>query len=269
MDNYAGEPQMLRHVHEANIGLWLHKKNGLRLDAGIFSSIIGFESAISIDNWTLTRSLIAENSPYYLTGVKLTYLPNHTWEVVGMVCNGWQRIKMVPGNSLPSLCTQVKFTPSEKVCLNWSSFTGTDAPDTTRRMRYFHNFYGQFQFSPRLGLIAGIDLGSEQINKGSHKYGSWVGAAVMARYELCNHWATALRAEYYHDPRGIIIAPSAIGGFKASGISANVDYKVNGDFYCRLEARWLGSDDRIFQQQGRMVGNNFFIVSSMALRFDK
>jgi hypothetical protein len=42
-------------------------------------SHIGFESVISADCWTLTRSLLAENSPYYETGMRLeatsTYPP--------------------------------------------------------------------------------------------------------------------------------------------------------------------------------------------------
>ena len=76
VDNYAAEPTVLQHIYEGNAGLSLNKKNNLWIDAGIFGSHIGFESAISKDNWTLTRSLLAENSPYYLTGTKLTYNPN-------------------------------------------------------------------------------------------------------------------------------------------------------------------------------------------------
>jgi hypothetical protein len=52
----------------------LSKKQNLWLDAGIMPSHIGFESAVSADCWTLTRSLLAENSPYYETGIKLGYV---------------------------------------------------------------------------------------------------------------------------------------------------------------------------------------------------
>lgn len=82
---------LLQHIYESNIGISLNKKNNLWLDAGIFGSHIGFESAISKDCWTLTRSLFAENSPYYLSGTKLTYNPNEHWEFAVIICNGWQR----------------------------------------------------------------------------------------------------------------------------------------------------------------------------------
>lgn len=69
--NLAHEPLEFRNIWEANAGIRLAKN--LWLDAGIFSSHLGFESAISTENLTLTRSLVAENSPYYLSGVNLTY----------------------------------------------------------------------------------------------------------------------------------------------------------------------------------------------------
>lgn len=61
-DNYANEPGLLKNIYEANVGISLNKKNNLWGDAGVMPSHIGFESAISMDNWYLTRSLLAENS---------------------------------------------------------------------------------------------------------------------------------------------------------------------------------------------------------------
>jgi hypothetical protein len=92
-DNYASEPGRLKTIYEAFIGLSLNKKSNLWLDAGIFPSHLGFESAISMDNPTLTRSLVAESSPYFLSGVKLSYQPNEKWDLSFTACNGWQRIK--------------------------------------------------------------------------------------------------------------------------------------------------------------------------------
>ena len=61
--NLAAEPELLRHVFEANAGLQLSATKNLWLDVGILPSHIGFESAIGKDCWTLTRSLLAENTP--------------------------------------------------------------------------------------------------------------------------------------------------------------------------------------------------------------
>ncbi|MCB0737764.1 MAG: outer membrane beta-barrel protein, partial [Bacteroidetes bacterium] len=72
-DNLAAEQSSLRSIQEASIGLPLHKSRKWWFYAGIFPSHLGFENANSIENMTLTRSLVAENSPYFLSGAALTY----------------------------------------------------------------------------------------------------------------------------------------------------------------------------------------------------
>ena len=75
--NLAAEPGWAKVIYQAILGYSFNDK--LSVDAGIFPSHIGFESAISKDNWTLSRSLLAENSPYYETGLKLAYAPDSKW----------------------------------------------------------------------------------------------------------------------------------------------------------------------------------------------
>src|SRR5215510_14432049 len=71
--NYAAEPGVLKNIYEANVGVKISKTKNLWIDGGIFSSHIGFESAQSSTCWTLTRSMVADNTPYYESGAKLTY----------------------------------------------------------------------------------------------------------------------------------------------------------------------------------------------------
>jgi len=67
---------------------------------GIFPSHISFESVVSVDNYTLSRSLSAENSACFLTDAKLTYNPMENFEVRALALNGWQRIQRIHENSL-------------------------------------------------------------------------------------------------------------------------------------------------------------------------
>lgn len=267
MDNYAAEPSVLQHIYEGNAGLSLNKKNNLWIDAGIFGSHIGFESAISKDNWTLTRSLLAENSPYYLSGAKLTYNPNEHWELATIICNGWQRIKKVSGNSLPAFCTQIKYTKADKLTLNWSTFLGTDDPDSTRRMRYFNNFYVQSQPTKKFGFIAGFDIGGQQTKKDSSQYNIWFSPVIILRYSLTNKWSTSLRAEYYQDKNGVIINFGTPNGFTTSGLSLNLDYSPVKNVAWRLESRWLDSADKIFKKENKYTNDNYLVVTSIAVSF--
>ena len=265
-DNMASEPGVLKNIFEANVGISLNKKKTVWLDAGVLPSHIGFESAISMEDLTLTRSILAENSPYFETGAKLTYTPNEKWEMAGLVLNGWQRIQRLAGNSLPSFGTQLSYSPNSSVTLNWSTFIGTDDPDETRRMRYFNNFYGVFNVSEKLELIAGFDIGTQQQAKGSSSYDTWLSPVVIGRYSFSDKWKSALRAEYYQDEAGVIIATDTPNGFKTTGLSLNVDYLPAKFIMCRIEGRWLNSEDAIFETNTDRSNNNFFIGTSIAVK---
>ncbi len=267
IDNYAAEPAALQHIYESNIGISLNKKNNLWLDAGIFGSHIGFESAISKDCWTLTRSLLAENSPYYLSGIKFTYNPNEHWEFAAIICNGWQRIKKVSRNSLPSFGTQIKYLKGDKLTVNWSTFIGTDDPDSVRKMRYYNNLYVQVQLTKKLGFIAGFDIGEQQTKKYSTNYNNWFSPIIIFRNSFTSKWFASIRAEYYQDKEGVIITSSTPNGFQTSGLSLNIDFLPVKNISCRMEGRWLKSADKIFQKQNKNVSDNFAVVSSIAISF--
>lgn len=269
-DNYAAEEEVLRHVFEANAGIALDRRAKVWLDAGIMGSHIGFESAISADNLTLSRSLLAENSPYFLSGAKLTYTPTPNWTLVALVVNGWQRIRRLPGNSLPSFGTQVNYAPHDNLILNWSTFIGTDDPDAVRRMRYFNNFYGQFGIGEKITLIAGFDIGMQQQSKRSKRYHTWYSPVIIAQYKLSETWALAARAEHFSDRNEVfIMVPVGSSGFRASGLSANTDYSPHANVVCRVEARWLKGQDSIFEKGTGATSSNFTLLSSIALRLRK
>ena len=83
--NLAAEQDLLKNVFEANVGVKILSKHNLWIDAGIMPSHIGFESAIGKDCMTLTRSILADNSPYYEAGVKIGYTSaDSKWYVAAM-----------------------------------------------------------------------------------------------------------------------------------------------------------------------------------------
>lgn len=266
-DNYAAEPGLLKNIFEANIGVSLNKDNSLWLDAGVLPSHIGFESAISMDNLTLTRSLCAENSPYFLTGAKLTFTPSEKLEMAVLMVNGWQRIQRLPGNSLPSLGTQLTFIPADNLTFNWSTFIGTDDPDNMRRIRFFNNLYGQIQVTEKLHVITGFDIGAQQRSITSSQYDVWFTPIFIGQYALNQNWKTAVRAEYYQDATGIIITTGGINGFRTTGLSWNLDYAPSQNIVWRIEGRWLSSRDNIFDSGNGMTNNNFIIGTSLAIKY--
>ena len=139
--NLAAEQDLMKNIFEANVGVKISSKYNLWVDAGIMPSHIGFESAIGKDCMNLTRSILADNSPYYEAGVKIGYTSSsEKWYLAAMYLNGWQRTQKVDGNQTPAFGTQVTYKPSGKITLNWSTYFGNEQPDINRKWRYFNNF---------------------------------------------------------------------------------------------------------------------------------
>ena len=266
--NLAAEPDVLKNIFEANAGFKISKKKNLWVDAGIFTSHIGFESAIGKDCWNLTRSILADNSPYYESGAKISYTTDDgKWFISGLLLNGWQRIQRVDGNNTPAFGHQLTYKPNSKITLNSSSFIGNDKPDSIRQMRYFHNFYGIFQLTEKVGLTTGFDMGAEQKFKGSSDYNTWYTPIIILKINGNAKNSVAARVEYYNDANGVIISTGTQNGFNTWGYSVNYDYTVRENVLWRIEARGFSGKDKTFEKNGQPSNTNFFLGTSLAVSF--
>lgn len=251
-DNYAAEPVGVRNILEANAGIRLGSRTWL--DAGVLPSHIGFESAVSKDCWALTRSLMAENSPYFETGIKITHTPNDKWTLAILALNGWQRIARI--NSSPAVGTQLTYKPSDKITLNWSTYTGNERPDSARQWRFFNNFYGIFQWNARNGLTVGVDAG---VQEGA----LWLTPALILRSQFSHRWTLVARIENYTDRDGVIIAPD----FSVSGTSLGFDFSASSNALLRFEGRYLGSDRDWFWGKKDLKKGTLYGTAALTVSF--
>ncbi len=266
--NLAAEPDGLKNIYEANVGLKLSETKDLWLDAGIFSSHIGYESAVGADVWTLTRSIPAENSPYFSSGVKISYkTPNQKWFLSGLILNGWQRMQRVDGNHTLAFGHQLIYQPNEKILINSSSFVGSDTPDSLRQMRYFHDLYAEIKLSPKMRMIAGFDIGVQQQYKHSKSYNMWYSPSLIGKYTFNDKWSISARAEYYADKKQVILVTDTENGFQTWGYSANLDYRISKEVLWRIELRSFDSKDAIFTRNERAVSTNAFASTSLSIKF--
>jgi hypothetical protein len=244
--NYASENGISKHILEANIGVKPINQLNLWVDIGVFPSHIGFESAVGKDCWTLTRSIAADNSPYFETGVKLVYTsPNEQWLFSTLLLTGWQSIAMVKGNTKPSFGHQIQFKPNKKWTVNSSSFIGQPYANSTGITRLFHNFYAMYQWTNQVGLILGFDIGWQK-NSVTQQTQVWHTPVIMAQYAINQQLKMALRSETYHDKTGVMIPTGTPNGFNVRSWSFNLDYQCSQSILCRFELKQLQSKDAIF-----------------------
>ena len=266
--NLAAEPGVLKNVFEANAGLKLSKTANLWVDAGIFSSHIGFESAISKDCWVLTRNISSENTPYYESGAKITYVTEDgKFTATGLYLNGWQRINRQNGNSQPAGGAQLTWKPNAKITVNYSNYLGTEGADSIRVKRFYHNIYGIFQLTDAFGVTLGLDYGTQQKAKGDSDKNEVISPVLIARYTINPKWAVAGRFEYYEDKNGVFISTGTPNGFKTNGYSLNIDYAPMPNAVVRLEGKVYDSKDKIFVREINPVNHNAALTASIAVSF--
>lgn len=270
--NYAGEPRtgsvsgpdLARHVQEAVVGV--RPAKALWVDAGIYLSHIGQESWISRDNPTYTRSLIADYSPYYETGVKATWAAGAKLTVQLHLLNGWQNISET--NRAKALGLRLDYVVSPHLTVGYADFVGNEAPDTApARARVFNEVYLAWS-AGRLGVWLTVDHGL-QGRRPAPGTSTWYGGAAIARVRLSPTFALAGRVERYADPDGVIVSTGTAGSFVANGASVGVDVRVPSGVLWRTEVRGYRARDRVFPRRG---GGSFsrddaFLVSSLALTF--
>jgi hypothetical protein len=266
--NLANEVGVLKNIFEANVGVKISKSLNLWVDAGVFASHIGFESAIGKDCWNLTRSILADNSPYYESGAKISYTSNNEkWFFSGLLLNGWQRINRIDGQTMPAFGHQIIYKPSSKIILNSSSFVGNTLPDSLKQMRYFHNFYGQFMLNNKFSILVGFDIGLQQKAKESNDYNSWYSPVLIVKYTPNQKTSIAARGEYYSDANGVIIPTNTPNGFQTFGYSLNLDKNIASNVVWRIEGRSFLSKDFIFTNNKKASDANYFLTTALAINF--
>jgi hypothetical protein len=260
--NLEAEPLLARFVYEANAGIKLSNKHHLWLDAGIMPSHIGFESAIGADCWTLTRSMVAENSPYYEAGAKLSFSDkNQTFTVSALVLNGWQRIHRIEGYDKPAWGLQLNYKPNSQFTLNYSNFTGFENFSLPDDRRVYHNFYLIWEGDFGLSAIAGIDVGKQD------ELGKWYAPTLVLKWELTPKMKLSNRYEYFKDENHVVAYTIFSEKFDVFGVSLGCDYEVTKQALIRVEARHFQAKARIFEKRSDLLDTNFSAAAAICMKF--
>jgi len=258
--NLSHEPQNLQHLYEANMVLNFNKRKTRQLTIGVFESHLGFESAISINNPTLTRSLSAENSPYYLSGLRYTSHIGKKLTINLLAVNGWQRIKRENFNSIPALGTQFTYQPNKKTLFNWSTYFGSEGPDSISDFRLFNNLYTQLGLGDKVNITIGFDLGLQRSGWGNGQIRAWYCPTAIFEFLLPDHQALTLRLEHYQNRVD----------FDLSTTGMSLGYKRI--FYEKLvwksEMRFMNDYSYPFEKDGLEWHNNAALTTSLVILID-
>lgn len=240
--NLAAEQPWARNIYEAYIGYRFTEKESIWLDAGVFSSHIGMETAIGRENLTLTRSIVADNSPYYQTGLRLSYRHNPYWFFSMVAVNGWQRITAPLDQMGTNWGMQIQYTPRNGMVLNSSSFIGRvpNATGTRYLSRIYSNLWARLPVAPNLTLAGGWDVGIQETSVATTKSAIWNHLQALLQWRFRpNKWQATLRYEHMFDPDNVTWFVTPLQPFRVGGASVGVDFQPIPSLQIRSELQWL------------------------------
>lgn len=273
--NYAAEPttgaisgpSLERHIQEATAGYRI--ADGLWVDGGIFYAHVGMESWVSRDNPHLTRSLVADYSPYYSSGVKLTWAATPRLSARLDVVNGWQNIS--ENNAGKGAGVRLDYAPTPSATLSYYDFFSDEAGN---RLRTFNGVGGRLA-AGRATVHGEFDVGTQRRSARGGGTATWYGGMLAARWRLDPRVWLVGRIERFDDADQVIVATGTRtddtpnGPLRATGGSVGVDVAPVSRVLWRTEARGWRNRDAIFPDgaNGTPKQTGGFVVSSLALAF--
>ena len=235
--------------------------DNLWIDSGIYLSPIGFESWVSRDNWTYTRSLMSDFSPYYHAGLKLSYYVNNLWSVQLNLINGWQNI--VENNPGKAFTMQISYNLSDRLKFTYNNFYGLESGNLPR---FFNELIAKISITKEWHIAGVVDYGIQK-RATDTSYADWYQYTFLSLIQLTPSVGLVARLENYIDREGIIVPTLTSNGFQTQGASLGVNIQLHKNLLYRNELRGLWSKDAVFvSQSGRSESDGIF-VSALNLTF--
>lgn len=246
-ESKVGGADVLRHVHRANASYLAPLGNGLTITAGLFNSLMGYESLYAKDNANYTRSWIADNTPYMMFGVNAAYPVNDRLTVTTFVINRYYHLAYTVAQ--PSYGGKWSYALTPRLTAMQTLYWG---PDQTDASLEFWRLYGNHILEwkgDEVTVAASYDVGTENIADQPGSPRAFVmGGNLMVKWHVAGPWSVALRPEFYWDRNGRWTGAEQF----VKAITSTIEYK--------LPYRWTNTMLRVEHRydESTGVGGGFF-----------
>ena len=212
---------VLRHLHRANVSYLAPVGKGLTITAGLFNSLMGYESLYAKDNANYTRSWIADNTPYMMFGVNAQYPVSDALTVTAFIVNSYYHL--AHPNDHPSYGGRWIWKATPRFTLMQTLYAGPDQANTSME---FWRLYGNQILEWKgddVTIAASLDIGTERIASQPGNPRAFVmGGNLVVRWHVAGPWSMALRPEFYWDRNGRWTGAEQF----VKAITSTVEYQV-------------------------------------------
>lgn len=258
----SGSREVWKHIQLANVG-W--KSGDFHFEAGVLPSTVGREDFVSTNNWSYTRAIIADSTPYYLTGVRVTwrFLPTMTAALTGF--NGWDTHG--DRNPYKSGMLRLSWAPSDRLSISNNFAAGIEQATVEGErapIRLFDDLVVAYELHKRVSLALEAWMSHERryqredprkgtvANKHILENPTTFGAALWAKWQFADSTYVALRGEAVDDPAGVITGRGGrfeeepLIGQRLMAGTVTVGYRPHPNVLARVEGSHRLSNQRYF-----------------------
>ena len=242
----VGSSDQLRHFGRANVSYLAPVGNGLTVQAGLFNSLIGYDSLYAKDNINYTRPWIGDYSPYLMFGVAAGYPFTERLTGTVYVINGYFHLSRP--NDPPSYGGQLAYKATPRLTIKETVYYGPEQAETSIEFwRLFFDTIAEWK-SDEVTLAFEHQIGTENLAAPGSPRTFWTGAMLPMRWNFSGPWSVAVRPEFYWDRNG------RLTGFEqfVKAVTTTLEYRAPSQWtnaILRLEHRF---------DESTGVGGGFF-----------
>jgi hypothetical protein len=244
MPGYRG----LRHLGPTDFTYIAPIGKGLTMQAGIFSSLIGYDSLYAKDNLNYTRPWGADFTPYLMLGLNASYPVSNKLTVSGLVVNGYWHL--ADANAVPSFGGQVAYKATKHTTFKQTLLLGPHQSNTSLEFwRLLSDSIVEWK-TDRITTAFEYHVGEEKVDVTGDPHALWMAAQLPFHYVFTPHWSVTVRPETYWDRNGRLTGFSQTVKAITTTLELKVPYKQANAIF-RLEHRY---DDSRGPQGGFYYG---------------
>jgi hypothetical protein len=229
-----GGSEWLRHLGPTDVSYLAPVGKGLTVQAGIFSSFIGYDSLYAKDNFNYTRPWGADFTPYLMMGVNASYPFTEKLTATVFVVNGYWHL--ADANHVPSSGGQIAYKLTEHTTLKETVLFGPHQSDTGFEFwRFLWDSIAEWK-TDRFTTAFEYHVGTEKIATQGNPRALWMSAQLPFHWAFTKNWSATVRPEVYWDRDGRLTGFPQTVKANTTTLEYRVPYRKAGAIV-RLEHR--------------------------------
>ncbi len=190
----------LRHLGPTDFSYLAPMGKGLTIQAGIFSSFIGYDSLYAKDNLSYTRPWGADFTPYLMMGANASYPLTNKLTGTLLVVNGYWHLAYA--NNVPSSGGQLAYQATERTALKQTVLCGPHQSDTGLEFwRFLSDTIAEWK-TDKITTAFEYHVGTEKVATPGQPRAVWMFAQLPLHRALTKRWSITERPEVYWDRDG-------------------------------------------------------------------